>query len=147
MSAVACATVPKITVVVGGSYGPSSFAMVRERERNYHSIAEFFQTRSLTLQGGRAMQPNFLFSWPYSRLAIASPDHQLAVMRQQGLETSAEKEAELLERCEPMKPLGVSCRGYRFLSLSLRLQEEASVHPHSNLVTDAVILPHETRQV
>ena len=28
MSAVACATVPKITVVVGGSYGPSSFAMV-----------------------------------------------------------------------------------------------------------------------
>ena len=29
MSAVACATVPKITVVVGGSFGPSSFAMVR----------------------------------------------------------------------------------------------------------------------
>ena len=29
MSAVACATVPKITVVVGGGYGPSSFAMVR----------------------------------------------------------------------------------------------------------------------
>ena len=29
MSVVACATVPKITVVVGGSYGPSSFAMVR----------------------------------------------------------------------------------------------------------------------
>ena len=47
MSAVACATVPKITVVVGGSYGPSSFAMVRERERNYLSIAEFFQTHVL----------------------------------------------------------------------------------------------------
>ena len=29
MSAVACATVPKITVVVGGGFGPSSFAMVR----------------------------------------------------------------------------------------------------------------------
>ena len=31
MSAVSCATVPKITVVMGGSYGPSGFAMVRER--------------------------------------------------------------------------------------------------------------------
>ena len=29
ISAVACATVPKITIVVGGSYGPSSYAMVR----------------------------------------------------------------------------------------------------------------------
>ena len=33
MSAVACATVPKITVVVGGAYGPSSFAMVRKEGR------------------------------------------------------------------------------------------------------------------
>ena len=74
-------------------------------------------------------------------------------MRQQGLETSAEKEAELLERCELEPPTNettgsvyVEAIGFS-LSLSLRLQEEASVHPHSNLVTDAVILPHETRQV
>ena len=31
--------------------------------------------------------------------------------------------------------------------LSYRLEEEAFIHPPSNLVTDAVILPHETRQV
>ena len=27
------------------------------------------------------------------------------------------------------------------------LEEDAAIHPPSNLVTDAVILPHETRQV
>jgi 3-methylcrotonyl-CoA carboxylase beta subunit len=102
MSAVACATVPKITVVVGGGYGPSSFAM-----------------------GGRALQPNFLFSWPHARQAIASPDHQLQTMRQQQGLAERDIDPALLDR----------------------LEEECAIHPPSNLVTDAVILPHETRQV
>lgn len=32
LSAVACATVPKITVLIGGSHGPDSYAMVRQRD-------------------------------------------------------------------------------------------------------------------
>ena len=81
------------------------------------------------------MQPNFLFSWPYSRLAIASPDHQLAIMRQQGLETSAEKEAELLERCELEPPTNETTRSVHVeaigFSLSLSQAARRGVRPPS----------------
>ncbi|XP_069498033.1 probable methylcrotonoyl-CoA carboxylase beta chain, mitochondrial isoform X2 [Ambystoma mexicanum] len=47
MAAVACASVPKITLVVGGCYGGESYAMC-----------------------GRSFDPNFLFLWPNARIAI-----------------------------------------------------------------------------
>ena len=37
MSAVACASVPKITVVIGGSHGVDSYAMVRDFLPMYYS--------------------------------------------------------------------------------------------------------------
>uniref|UniRef100_A0A8C9YLL9 methylcrotonoyl-CoA carboxylase n=2 Tax=Sander lucioperca TaxID=283035 RepID=A0A8C9YLL9_SANLU len=52
MSAVACASVPKITVVIGGCHGADSFAMC-----------------------GRAFDPNFLFLWPNARVSITAPGH------------------------------------------------------------------------
>ncbi|XP_059198117.1 methylcrotonoyl-CoA carboxylase beta chain, mitochondrial-like [Centropristis striata] len=52
MSAVACASVPKITVVIGGCHGADSYAMC-----------------------GRAFDPNFLFLWPNARVSMAAPDH------------------------------------------------------------------------
>lgn len=36
MSAVACASVPKITVVIGGCHGADSYAMVRDSAWKYH---------------------------------------------------------------------------------------------------------------
>ncbi|KAM4641199.1 biotin-dependent 3-methylcrotonyl-coenzyme A carboxylase beta1 subunit-like isoform 2-T2 [Discoglossus pictus] len=47
MSAVACANVPKITVVIGGCHGGESFAMC-----------------------GRSFSPNFLFLWPNARVGL-----------------------------------------------------------------------------
>ncbi|XP_066453732.1 methylcrotonoyl-CoA carboxylase beta chain, mitochondrial-like isoform X3 [Eleutherodactylus coqui] len=47
ISAVACATVPKITVVIGGCHGGESFAMC-----------------------GRSYEPNFLFLWPNARIGL-----------------------------------------------------------------------------
>lgn len=47
MSAVACAQVPKITVVMKGSFGPSSYAMC-----------------------GRSFDPRFLFTWPTAWVAM-----------------------------------------------------------------------------
>ncbi|XP_069088556.1 methylcrotonoyl-CoA carboxylase beta chain, mitochondrial-like isoform X2 [Pleurodeles waltl] len=47
MAAVACASVPKITLVVGGCFGGESYAMC-----------------------GRSFEPNFLFLWPNARTAI-----------------------------------------------------------------------------
>ncbi len=45
--AVACAEVPKFTVLVGGSFGAGNYAMA-----------------------GRAYQPRFLWSWPNSRISV-----------------------------------------------------------------------------
>ncbi|XP_071983636.1 methylcrotonoyl-CoA carboxylase beta chain, mitochondrial-like isoform X2 [Engystomops pustulosus] len=50
MAAVACATVPKITLVVGGCHGGESFAMC-----------------------GRSYEPNFLFLWPNARVGLVDP--------------------------------------------------------------------------
>ncbi|KAG7513798.1 methylcrotonoyl-CoA carboxylase beta chain, mitochondrial-like [Solea senegalensis] len=52
LSAVACASVPKITVVIGGCHGADSYAMC-----------------------GRAFEPNFLFLWPNARVSMVAPGH------------------------------------------------------------------------
>ncbi|XP_023284698.1 methylcrotonoyl-CoA carboxylase beta chain, mitochondrial-like [Seriola lalandi dorsalis] len=52
LSAVACAAVPKITVVIGGCHGADSYTMC-----------------------GRAFDPNFLFLWPNARVSMAAPGH------------------------------------------------------------------------
>lgn len=56
MSAVACASVPKITVVIGGSHGADSYAMC-----------------------GRSFDPNFLFLWPNARVSITAPNYSGAL--------------------------------------------------------------------
>lgn len=52
MSAVACASVPKITVVIGGCHGADSYAMC-----------------------GRSFDPNFLFLWPNAKVSMTAPGH------------------------------------------------------------------------
>ncbi|XP_067157489.1 methylcrotonoyl-CoA carboxylase beta chain, mitochondrial [Apteryx mantelli] len=52
MAAVACAAVPKITVVIGGCYGSESYVMC-----------------------GRSFSPNFLFLWPNARVALVDSRH------------------------------------------------------------------------
>ena len=47
VTAVACAEVPKFTVIVGGSFGAGNYAMA-----------------------GRAYGPRFLWSWPNSRISV-----------------------------------------------------------------------------
>jgi 3-methylcrotonyl-CoA carboxylase beta subunit len=47
VTAVACTSVPKITMIVGGSYGAGNYGMA-----------------------GRAFQPRFLWTWPTSRTAV-----------------------------------------------------------------------------
>ncbi len=47
VTAVACAQVPKITVIIGGSYGAGNYGMC-----------------------GRAYGPRFLFTWPNARISV-----------------------------------------------------------------------------
>ncbi len=59
VTAVACASVPKITVIVGGSFGAGNYAMC-----------------------GRAYSPRFLFSWPNSQTAVMGPEQAASVLTQ-----------------------------------------------------------------
>ncbi|HXF53764.1 MAG TPA: carboxyl transferase domain-containing protein [Hyphomicrobiaceae bacterium] len=78
VAAVACAEVPKITVIIGGSYGAGNYAMC-----------------------GRAYSPRFLFSWPNARISVmggVQAASVLATVRRENLEAegqrwSAEEEA------------------------------------------------------
>ncbi|KAM9383806.1 LOW QUALITY PROTEIN: biotin-dependent 3-methylcrotonyl-coenzyme A carboxylase beta1 subunit [Pholidichthys leucotaenia] len=57
MSAVASASVPKITVVIGGCHGADSYVMC-----------------------GRAFDPNFLFLWPNARVSLTAPGHACSLL-------------------------------------------------------------------
>lgn len=61
IQAVTNSTVPKISVVVGGSYGAGNYAMC-----------------------GRGMAPRFMFAWPRSVVAVMGPAQAGSVMRQVG---------------------------------------------------------------
>jgi len=77
VTAVACANVPKLTVLIGGSFGAGNYGMC-----------------------GRAYSPRFLFSWPNARISVMGGEQAatvLAVIRREqveaaGGEWSAEEE-------------------------------------------------------
>ena len=69
VTAVACATVPKLTVIIGGSFGAGNYAMC-----------------------GRAYGGRFLWSWPNSRISVMGGEQAanvLATVRRDGLEARA----------------------------------------------------------
>ena len=57
VTAVACAAVPKITVIVGGSYGAGNYGMC-----------------------GRAFSPRFLFTWPNARISVMGGEQAASVL-------------------------------------------------------------------
>jgi 3-methylcrotonyl-CoA carboxylase beta subunit len=79
VTAVSCAKVPKITVVIGGSYGAGNYGMC-----------------------GRAYAPRFLWMWPNARISVMGGEQAasvLATIRRDGMEargqawSAAEEEA------------------------------------------------------
>ena len=66
VTAVACARVPKITLIVGGSFGAGNYGMC-----------------------GRAYGPRFLFTWPNARISVMGGEQAasvLATLRRDALE-------------------------------------------------------------
>ncbi|MFQ5785144.1 MAG: carboxyl transferase domain-containing protein [Alphaproteobacteria bacterium] len=59
VTAVACARVPKITVIVGGSFGAGNYAMC-----------------------GRAYGPRFLWTWPNARISVMGGEQAASVLAQ-----------------------------------------------------------------
>ena len=66
VTAVACARVPKLTVIIGGSFGAGNYGMC-----------------------GRAYDPRFLFMWPNARISVMGGEQAasvLATVRRDGIE-------------------------------------------------------------
>jgi 3-methylcrotonyl-CoA carboxylase beta subunit len=77
VTAVACAQVPKITLIIGGSYGAGNYGMC-----------------------GRAYSPRFLFTWPNARISVMGGEQAASVLatvrrdniEAEGAQWSAEEE-------------------------------------------------------
>jgi len=70
VTAVACSVVPKLTVVIGGSYGAGNYGMC-----------------------GRAYSPRFLWMWPNARISVMGGEQAasvLATVKRDGLERAGE---------------------------------------------------------
>jgi 3-methylcrotonyl-CoA carboxylase beta subunit len=77
VAAVACARVPKITVIVGGSYGAGNYGMC-----------------------GRAYGPRFLFTWPNARISVMGGEQAasvLATVRRDNIEAEGKTWSEVEE--------------------------------------------------
>ena len=84
VTAVACAQVPKITVIIGGSYGAGNYGMC-----------------------GRAYGPRFLFTWPNARISVMGGEQAasvLATVRRDNIEAGGGKWSEIEEE-EFKRPL------------------------------------------
>jgi len=57
VTAVSCAAVPKITLIIGGSYGAGNYGMC-----------------------GRAFSPRFLFTWPNARISVMGAEQAASVL-------------------------------------------------------------------
>jgi 3-methylcrotonyl-CoA carboxylase beta subunit len=78
VTAVACARVPKLTVIVGGSFGAGNYGMC-----------------------GRAYSPRFLWTWPSARIAVMGGEQAAGVLgqvRRDALERDGEKWSEEEEK-------------------------------------------------
>lgn len=83
VNAVANSVVPKITVIVGNSYGAGNYAMC-----------------------GKAYDPRFIYAWPSAKIAVMGGEQaaktmlqiQVAGMKAKGQEVTPEQEKEILDR-------------------------------------------------
>ena len=76
VTAVACAQVPKITILIGGSFGAGNYGMC-----------------------GRAYDPRFLFMWPNSRISVMGGEQAAGVLSQVKV-MQAEREGQTLSSQE-----------------------------------------------
>ncbi len=83
VNAVANSIVPKITIIIGNSYGAGNYAMC-----------------------GKAYDPRFIYAWPSAKIAVMGGEQaaktllqiQVAAMNSKGKEVNPEVEKELLDR-------------------------------------------------
>ncbi|KAI5088334.1 methylcrotonoyl-CoA carboxylase beta chain, mitochondrial, partial [Silurus meridionalis] len=121
VTAVACANVPKFTVIIGGSYGAGNYGMC-----------------------GRAYSPRFLYTWPNARISVMGGEQAANVLAtitkdqkaREGKQLTAEQEAALKE---PIIK--------RFEEEGNPYYSSASIPQFIRLWDDGIIDPADTRLV
>ncbi|KUF09101.1 carboxyl transferase domain-containing protein [Pseudoponticoccus marisrubri] len=109
VTAVATTAVPKITVLVGGSFGAGNYGMA-----------------------GRAYQPRFLWTWPNSRISVmggAQAAGVLATVRRDAMERAGEHWSEAEEEAFKRPTLEMFERQSHPLYASARLWDDGIVDP------------------
>lgn len=115
VTAVANAQVPKLTVIVGGSFGAGNYAMC-----------------------GRAFNPNFLWSWPNSRISVMGGEQAAQVLAQIQKDKHQKQGTHFSQQEEDT------------LKNQLRAQYEEQGNPYyasARLWDDGVIDPKDTRRI
>jgi 3-methylcrotonyl-CoA carboxylase beta subunit len=109
VTAVACAEVPKLTVIIGGSYGAGNYAMC-----------------------GRAYGPRFLFQWPNARISVMGGEQAasvLATVKREQLKTAGREWPEAEEETfkQPIREQ-YERQGHPYYS-SARLWDDGVIDP------------------
>jgi 3-methylcrotonyl-CoA carboxylase beta subunit len=125
VTAVASCTVPKITVLVGGSFGAGNYGMA-----------------------GRAYQPRFLFSWPNARISVMGPEQAAGVLTQVRREAALAKASGSSSGSSSL-PAAVEADLNRYRKeIEDRYNSQASAfYATARLWDDGIIHPVETRSV
>jgi len=112
VTAVACAQVPKLTLIVGGSYGAGNYGMC-----------------------GRAYSPRFLFMWPNARMSVMGGEQAasvLATVKRDGIERNGKQWSEI-EEAEFKQPIveQFEAEGHPYFTTA-RLWDDGIVDPASD---------------
>lgn len=125
VTAVACADVPKFTVVVGSSAGAGNYGMWCVHYFSYFTLSLLHVTewrRSADENSGRAYSPRFLWMWPNAKIGVMGPQQLSSVMEAVGKTV----DPELKDRIE---------------------RESDAVFSSARLWDDGIIPPAHTRRV
>ena len=109
VTAVATTSVPKITMIVGGSFGAGNYGMA-----------------------GRAYQPRFLWSWPTSRISVMGGEQAagvLATVKRDGIERGGGKWTTEEEEAFKQPTLDMFERQSHPLYASARLWDDGIIDP------------------
>lgn len=119
IQAVTNSTVPKISIVVGGSYGAGNYAMC-----------------------GRGMDPHFVFAWPRSVVSVMGPAQAGSVMRQvteAKMKRGGEVDNAVLDKMEQETVSAMEARSHA-LANTARLWDDGIIDPRDTRNVLALIL-------
>lgn len=119
IQAVTNSTVPKISIVVGGSYGAGNYAMC-----------------------GRGMAPRFMFAWPRSVVSVMGPAQAGSVMRsvaETKMQRAGQLDSDLLDQLEQDTVSTMEAKS-RALANTARLWDDGMIDPRDTRDVVAQVL-------